>query len=122
MTHLVFACLGESQPTLGDFAANSAVLGAAVSPQAFDDRFSLRAVSCLRQVLKAALAQRIQAEPRTILLLADIAGVYLGDCTVLALPDDVAVTGHIIARKLPVSLDHSIGGLWFARAAQRPPD
>ncbi len=116
VTSLVFACLGESQPTLDDFAATSAVLGTPVSPQAFDERFSLRAVACLRQVLEAALAQRIHAEQRAIPLLAHFTGVYLADCTVLELPDAVAalsVTGQNIARKLPVSLDYSTGGLWL---------
>ena len=60
VSSLVFACMGETQPTLDDFAANSATMGAPVSPQAFDDRFSLRAVACLRQVLETARAQRIR--------------------------------------------------------------
>ena len=116
VTSLVFACMGERQPTLDDFAANSATMGAPVSPQAFDDRFSLRAVACLRQVLETARAQRIVAEPRAVPLLERFTGVYLADCTVLDLPDDVAAlwpNTAALARKLPVSLDYSTGGLWL---------
>ena len=116
VSSLVFACMGETQPTLDDFAATNATLGAPVSPQAFDDRFSLRAVACLRQVLETALAQRILAEPRAVPLLEHFTGVYLADCTVLDLPDDVAAlwpNTAALARKLPVSLDYSTGGLWL---------
>ena len=116
VTSLVFACLGESQPTLDDFAANSTLMGAAVTTQAFDDRFSVRAVACLRQVLETAVRQRILAEPRAVPLLAHFTGVYLADCTVLDLPDAVVAlwpSAAEVERKLPVSLDYTTGGLWL---------
>ena len=110
VSSLVFACLGEGQPTLDDFAAHSTLMGAAVTTQAFDDRFSARAVACLRNVLETAVRQRIRAEPRAVPLLAHFTGVYLADCTVLDLPDAVAAE---VERKLPVSLDYTTGGLWL---------
>ena len=112
VTSLVFACMGERQPTLDDFAANSATMGAPVSPQAFDDRFSLRAVACLRQVLETALRQRILAAPRAVPLLAHFTDVYLADCTVLDVPDAV------VALCQPALIDRAAVGRIFKDAVR----
>src|SRR5438309_8617165 len=70
VTSRVFACLGERQPTLDDVAATRARVGTPVPTHAFDDRFRVRAVACLRQGLAAALAHRVVAAPRAVPLLA----------------------------------------------------
>lgn len=90
---LVFGCLGNPEPTLEVFAQTAAACGAAVAPQAFDERFEARgpqAAACLQQVLAAAVRQVVAADPVAIPLLQRFRGVYLQDSTVVTLPDALA--------------------------------
>src|SRR4051794_8871492 len=68
---------------LADFAAD---LGADVSPQALDHRFSLAAADCLAELLRSALHRAFAAEPAALPLLRRFAGVYGFDNTTLSLP------------------------------------
>ena len=66
---LVFGFLGNPQATLEELTQTAAALGIEISPQALDQRFTASAAACLHQVLVAAIARVITAEPVAIPLL-----------------------------------------------------
>ncbi len=83
---LVFGCLGTPRPSLSSLTQTAAALGVAVTPQALDQRFTAEAAACLEQVLAAAVAATVAADPVAVPLLRRFAGVYVLDSTSLALP------------------------------------
>src|SRR5262249_49097885 len=76
---LVFGFLGNPQATLEALAQTAAALGVEISPQALDQRFTASAAACLHQVLLAAIARVITAEPVAIPLLERFTAVYVQD-------------------------------------------
>jgi hypothetical protein len=87
---LVFGCLGTAQPTLDTLAQSAAALGVVVTPQALDQRFTAAGAACLERVLAAAVTATVTADPVAIPLLQRFAGVYVLDCTSIALPAALA--------------------------------
>ncbi|NTV65135.1 MAG: IS4 family transposase [Oscillochloris sp.] len=87
---LVFGWLHNPQATTDDLVAMAADLGVTISAQGLADRFSDAAVACLEQVLQAAIAQVIAADPLTIPLLERFPEVVLHDSTTISLPDALA--------------------------------
>ena len=83
---LVFGFLGNAQATLEELTQTAATLGVAISPQALDQRFTASAAACLEQVLLAAIARVITAEPVTIPLLQRFTAVYVQDSSTIVLP------------------------------------
>src|SRR5262245_27705171 len=73
----VFACMDKPLPTLDDFAIKAAACGAAVQPQAFNQRLSQPAAAdCLRLVLEQAVKQVITSQPPLVPLLRRFTAVY----------------------------------------------
>jgi len=72
-----------SLDSLTDFATD---LGADLTPQALDQRFTPAATRCLALVLTAALQRVIAATPTAIPLLQRFQGVYVFDTTTVSLP------------------------------------
>lgn len=87
---LVFGWLANPDATYEDLVAMAADLGATISAPAFSDWFSEHSVACLAQVLEAAIAQVVAADPVAIPLLARFPAVVLQDSTVISLPPDLA--------------------------------
>jgi Transposase DDE domain len=87
---LVFGFLGNPQATLEELTQTAAALGLNISPQALDQRFTAPAAACLQQVLDAAIARVITADPVAIPLLARFTAVYVQDSSTIILPDALA--------------------------------
>jgi hypothetical protein len=83
----VFACLATPLPTLDHFAQKAAVLGAVVTPEAFDRRFTETAADFLRRVLADAVTQVIVSQPPMVALLQRFTTVDIQDSTTVVLPD-----------------------------------
>jgi hypothetical protein len=86
---LVFGCLGNPCTRLEDLAQTAAACGAAVYPQALDQRFTPQAADYLRRVLAAAVEQVCAAQATVLPLLQKFQGVVLEDRTTVALPDSL---------------------------------
>jgi hypothetical protein len=84
---LVFGCLGNPGTRLEDLAQTAAACGAAVYPQALDQRFTPQAADYLRRVLAAAVGQVCAADAAVAPLLRKFQGVAIEDSTTVALPD-----------------------------------
>jgi hypothetical protein len=118
---LTFGWLANPHASLGELAELAADLGADISPQALDQRFTAAAADCLSQVLQAALLRLVQADPVAADLLTRFQGVYARDCSTITLPGDLAGTwpgvGHgnpaipCAAAKLHLGLELTTGGL-----------
>jgi Transposase DDE domain len=118
---LVFGFLGNPQASLEELTQTAAALGVNVSPQALDQRFTASAAACLEQVLLAAIARVITAEPVAIPLLARFTAVYVQDSSTIVLPDLLAAkwqgcggstaTGTRAALKLQARLEMRRGRL-----------
>jgi Transposase DDE domain len=120
---MVLGCLGNPRTTLEDLAQTAAACGAAVHPQAIDQRFTPQAADCLHRVLTAAVQQVIAAEPVLLPLLRKFQGVDIEDSTTVGLPDalreywpgcrggDATEAGTQAAIKFQVRLDCATGQL-----------
>src|ERR671924_1530868 len=60
---LVFGFLSNPQASLEELAQTAAALGVSITPQALDQRFTDTAAACCKQVLHAALARVVTADP-----------------------------------------------------------
>jgi hypothetical protein len=83
---LVFGFLGNPEASLEELTQTAAALGVVVTPQALDQRFTEAAAACLKQVLHAALARVVTADPLAIPLLARFTAVALQDSSTIVLP------------------------------------
>lgn len=118
---LVVGFLGNPQASLEELTQTAAALGVEIRPQALDQRFTMLAATCLKQVLDAALARVITANPVAIPLLARFTAVYVQDSSTIVLPDALAAVWQgcggstpestSAALKLPVRLDMRTGHL-----------
>jgi hypothetical protein len=84
---LVFGFLGNPQATLEALTQTAAAWGVEVRPHALDQRFTASAATCLHQVLLAAIARVITAEPVVMPLLERFTAVYVPDSSTLVLPE-----------------------------------
>jgi hypothetical protein len=87
---LVFGFLGNPQASLEELTQTAATLGVEISPQALDQRFTMAAATCVKQVLDAALTRVITADPVAIPLLARFTAVSVQDSSTIVLPDALA--------------------------------
>jgi hypothetical protein len=87
---LVFGWLANPDARYDDLVDMAADLGATISAPALCDWFSEQSVDCLSQVLDAAVAQVVAADPVAIPLLARFPAVFLQDSTVISLPTELA--------------------------------
>jgi hypothetical protein len=87
---LVFAWLDHPHATSDDLAATAETLGVTITPQGFNAWFSDQSTTCLQQVLQAAMAHVVDADPVAIPLVARVPAVRLHDSTVISLPAELA--------------------------------
>jgi hypothetical protein len=89
---LVFSLLRNPAATLDDFADTAEeALGLAVSPQAFDQRFTPPAADFLRDLLLAAFNRSFNSlRPALLPVLRRFRAVHLRDATLVALPAGLA--------------------------------
>lgn len=87
---LVLGWLAHPSATLERLSQMAARVGAAVSPQAIDQRFTFDTAALLRAVLTATLHHVIAADPVALPLLQRFTGVWVHDGTTIALPDALA--------------------------------
>jgi hypothetical protein len=85
----VFTWVADSDATLDRFAATAASLGLDVSPQAIDQRLD-DASDFFRLMLEQSLQRAFACSGRALPLLDRFNGVYLDDCTYVALPPGLA--------------------------------
>lgn len=117
---LVFGWMSNPQASLEELAQTAAALGVPITPQGLDQRFTESAAMCMREVLDAAVAEVIAAEPVMIPLLQRFAGVHILDGSVIALPEALAdvwkgcgnrAQPRAAALKIQVRLDLTTGGM-----------
>jgi hypothetical protein len=109
---LVLGWMEHPNASLEQLAQMTAACGAAITPQALDERFTPQLAECCKQLLEGTVAHTIRTQPAAVELLNRFAGVYLLDCTMVALPDCLhrlwpgcGGDGHQAALKLQVRLD-----------------
>lgn len=88
---LVLGWLSHPEASLGELIQMAASLGVTITPQGLDQRFTPEAAACLRQVLDAAVAIVIAAEPVAIPVLRRFSAVAVDDSTTVTLPTTLAV-------------------------------
>jgi hypothetical protein len=91
---LVLTLLQKPDATAADFAATAATLGLDVSATAAAKRWQAGQplVDFLRRALERAVQKAIAAQPDTATLLEHFTAVFVGDSSVIALPDELADT------------------------------
>lgn len=89
---LVITLWHNPQASTADFLATACQLGLDVSPTAIDKRLQAGQplVDFLRQTLEDALQQTVASQPSDASLLQAFSAVWLGDSTVITLPDELA--------------------------------
>jgi hypothetical protein len=90
MRMLVFTVLKHRVPTPADFKRTALQFGVDVSKAAIPARFTDELVAFLRAVLDRAMEHLLTAKQATCGSLQGFTGIYLGDGTTAALPDDYA--------------------------------
>jgi hypothetical protein len=116
---VVFGVLEQPVPHLSSWCQAAAGIGIPVSPQAIDQRLNQRTAAMLEAVLGHAIAEVVTAEPVAVPLLRRFAGVYLQDCSQIAVPATLATiwpgcgnqAGQTATVKLGVRLEMTQGGL-----------
>lgn len=89
---LVYGWLANPTASLGQLAQMAARVGATVSPQAIDRRFTLATVDLLHHVLLASMEYAISADPVAVSILQRFTSVRIHDSTTIGLPDALATT------------------------------
>jgi hypothetical protein len=89
---LVLTLLHKPEATTADFAATAATLGLDISDTAIAKRWQAGQplIEFLRQALERALQNTLAAQPDTAALLGQFTAVFLGDSSVIPLPDALA--------------------------------
>lgn len=87
---LVFGWLDNPDASLGELAQTAISLGAKVSPQGLEQRFTQEASDFLKKLLEDAVSHLICADPVSIPILKRFNGVYIQDSSVIVLPDEVS--------------------------------
>ncbi len=86
---LVFGWLRHPAASLTSLCEEAFSFGTAVHNQTLDQRFSAEATAFMRQMLEAAVARLLTAEPAALALLTHFNGVYLLDATTISLPAEL---------------------------------
>jgi hypothetical protein len=117
---LVFGWMADPQATLEALAQTVATVGVTITAQGLDERFSQESAALLQQVLQAAVAAVIAAEPVAVPLLQRFTQVWVLDSSTISLPAELAADwlgcggrpgeGEA-ALKLQVGLDLCTGAL-----------
>lgn len=107
---VVFGWLQKPTATLEELTQTGASLGVVLSPQALDQRFSEEASQLLCELVAVASGQVVSADPVMVPLLRRFNGVYLGDSTVISLPNELAKVwpgngGHAAASQAAVKVE-----------------
>lgn len=89
---LVWGWLAHPDARLDQLAQMASAVGAPVSAQAIDQRFTMRTAQLLQAVLAACLQQAIAADPVVIPILQRFSHVLVQDSTTIALPNALAET------------------------------
>ena len=100
---LVFGFLGKPQATLEELPQTAATWGVESSPQALDQRFTMAAATCVKQVLDAALTRVISADPVAISFLARFTAVAVQESSTMVLPDALAAVWQGCGGRTPES-------------------
>ena len=100
---LVFGVLGKPQATLEELPQTAATWGVEISPQALDQRFTMAAATCVKQVLDAALTRVISADPVAISFLARFTAVAVQESSTMVLPDALAAVWQGCGGRTPES-------------------
>lgn len=118
---LVLGWLAHPDATVEQLAQSAARVGAAVSPQAIDQRFTFATAALLQTVLQTSVRELIAADPVAIPILQRFTGVRVLDSTTITLPDALAAhaqgcggtspVGTSAALKCGVQLDLLTGAL-----------
>ena len=88
---LTFGWLANPQATLEELAQAAGTVGVSLSPQALEQRFTPQAAACLLEVLQAAVARVLTADPVAIPILQRFPGGFtVLDSTTIALPEAFA--------------------------------
>jgi hypothetical protein len=87
---IVLTLLRAPRARLDHYVATAAMLGVVVTPKAIEKRFTPRLIAFLRQVLEGLIPRALAAPPVAIPLLAKFRGVFVGDSTTVALPEEYA--------------------------------
>jgi hypothetical protein len=87
---LVLGFLSDPDSTREGLAQTAAALGLDISPQALDQRMTETGAACLLEVLDAAAATVLAAEPVAIPLFSRFNGVFIHDSTLIGLPSTLA--------------------------------
>ena len=121
---LVFGMMANPASTRQEINQAASQAGMRLSTQGLDKRFTAKAAYFLDQILAEAVKQMVTAVPQSQSLLSRFKGVYIGDSTVIALPDALAgvfrgTTGsEAAAVKLAVQWEMETGGvqMWLSDA------
>lgn len=117
---MVFGWLSKPDASLSALAQTAAAVGVSISNQGLDQRFTPQAAELLKEVLSAAVAEVIAAEPVAIPVLRRFKAVVLQDSSVIVLPNELAGVWKgcggssgdgIAALKIQVRLDLNQGTL-----------
>jgi len=84
-----FGWMANPGATLEELAQTATSLGAPISPQGLEQRFTPEAAEFLKQILEAAVQEVITAHAAVIPILSRFSGVYLLDSSVITLPNEL---------------------------------
>lgn len=87
---IVLGLLRAPEASLEELAQMAEAVGASVSAQGVDQRFTKALAATLTEVLAAAVGQVVTGDPVAIPLLARFNGVYIQDCSTISLPTALA--------------------------------
>ena len=87
---LVFGWWANPDASYEQLAQTATGLGAPITAQGLEQRFTREAADCLKQTLERAVQYAIAADPVMIPLLQRFNGVYVQDGTTITLPDALA--------------------------------
>lgn len=123
---LVFSFLAQPAATREEVQQAAAAAGMRITTPGLDQRFNAQAVLFLDTLLQRALAEMVEVVPAVGSLLNRFQGVFVADCTTIALPAALASVwagpngGADAAVKLAVRWDLHAGGLqlWLGDGRQ----
>lgn len=87
---LVFGWLERPQAVLEDLVDQAAKLGVPITAQALDQWFCREGAQCLQQLALRAVGKLVESQTAAVPLVQRFVGVYLEDCTTIALPPCLA--------------------------------
>jgi Transposase DDE domain len=101
---LTFGWLSNPEATLEELAQTAGTVGVPISPQGLDQRFTPQAAECVLEVLQAAVAKVLTADPVAIPILQRFpGGVMVLDSTTVPLPDSLSCRWPSVTSETAVS-------------------